>query len=105
MTANDPGNANNAGAPCTRLSMLFVVVLVLAAANLFWTAHEVNANNAARARQGAIIEARLCHDIGTMAALQPPPGPADVNPSRAYEQAEHRAWLAEFTDIGCKGTP
>ena len=85
--------------------MLFAVVLVLAAANLFWTAHEVNANNAARARQGAIVEAKLCHDIGTMAALQPPSGPAEVNPSRAYEQAEHRAWLGLLADLNCKGTP
>lgn len=83
--------------------VLFVVVLIEAGAGLLWTAHEVNANNAARARQGAQVEAKLCHDIGTMAAIQPPAGSADTNPSRAYEQAEHQAWMGLLNDIGCKG--
>jgi len=81
---------------------LVLVVLAIGGLNLFWTAHAVSANNDARARQGAVIEAKLCHDIGTMAALQPPSGPAAANPSRAYEQAEHQAWMGLVQDIGCK---
>ena len=56
---------------------------------------------AAQQAQGAAFEHRLCTSLGRLAALQPPPGSAAGNPSRAYLQAEH-AVLAELgSDVGC----
>lgn len=80
---------------------LVVIVLGLGGANLLWTAHVVNANQSAQRNAGSVVERKLCQDIGTMAALQPPGGPAYANPSRAYEQAEHQAWTGLFQAIGC----
>ena len=58
---------------------------------------------AVQRRAGALVEKALCADVGTMAAIRPPPGAAAANPSRAYEQAEHRAWSGLLGAIGCKG--
>lgn len=93
---------------------LFVLTLLLSGANLLWTSHAVNANQASQAREQSqqqaaarkaaqVVERKLCSDLATMAAIQPPAGSAAANPSRAYEQAEHRAWTG-LTDVaGCKG--
>ena len=87
---------------------LFAVAVLLSAASLFWTAHEVNANNAAQHQQqleqqhaGELAEAKICTTLGRLAALKPPPGNPVSNPSRAYLQEEH-ATLAELSgDLGC----
>lgn len=95
------------------LIALVVLALAFATANLLWTAHEVNVNNtrqvaeqrrvaAAQRKAGILIEEKICSDVQTMAALNPPAGAASANPSRAYEQAEHRAWLGLVVAIGCK---
>jgi hypothetical protein len=54
-------------------------------------------------QQARAIERALCADVGSMAAIQAPAGPAATNPSRAFEQAEHRAWSGLVRDLGCKG--
>jgi hypothetical protein len=68
---------------------------------------EIRNLQAAQQRAGQMVETKLCHDVGTMAALQPPGGSAASNPSRAYEQAEHVAWTGLVRDLGCnrKATP
>lgn len=60
---------------------------------------------AAQRRAAAMIEAKICTDVATMALIKPPAGPPATNPSRAYEQAEHRAWTGLVQGIGCKRTP
>ena len=87
---------------------LFVVSLALSVANLFWTSHEVNANNAAQQQQqlaqqraGQLAEQKICTTLGTLAALKPPPGNPQSNPSRAYLQEEHDTLAQLGTDLGC----
>lgn len=89
--------------------MLFVLSLMLNAANLLWTAHEVNSAAAAQRREqvtaqraGQAVAAKLCKTLGKLAALQPPPGSAQANPSRAYEQQLHETLSQLGPDIGCK---
>jgi hypothetical protein len=54
---------------------------------------------AEQARAGAALEKALCSDVGTMAAIPAPAGNPAANPSRAYEQAEHRAWAGLDHDV------
>lgn len=87
------------------LAALVLTFIVLAGVSLLWQAHETNANQAAQRRAGQVVERKLCADLSTMAAIKPPVGKASTNPSRAYEQAEHRAWQGLVVAIGCKETP
>jgi hypothetical protein len=80
-----------------------VAVVALVGIPYVWQAHETNANQAAQRHAGQVIERKLCADIATMARIKPPAGPASSNPSRAYEQAEHRAWAGLVSDLGCEG--
>lgn len=52
--------------------------------------------------QGVLIERKLCLDLGTMAGIRAPAGPPAANPSRAYEQAESRAWNGLYAGLGCR---
>ena len=81
--------------------------------NFLFTAHYVNsthakfaqqqaAQQAAQRRAGAALARAICTDLGTMAAIAPPAGSAAANPSRAYEQAEHRAWSGLYAGLGCR---
>lgn len=92
---------------------LFAMTLVLAVANLLFTAHYTNdtqarlaqqqaAQQAAQRRAGLLIEEKICADVGTMASIVPPAGSAAANPSRAFEQDEHEAWAGLYADLGCK---
>lgn len=89
-------------------AFIIALVLLMGAANLWasWqfnkNAQEANAKTQQKQEELANRELqRLCHDVGTMAAIPPPAGSAAANPSRAYEQAEHRAWMGLQNDIGC----
>ena len=95
------------------LVFLFAVNLALAAVNLFWTGHEVHASESAiqsgQARQqaeqrqaGVILGEKLCLTFGRLAALTPPPGNPQANPSRAYLQAQHDTLAQLGADLGCK---
>lgn len=84
---------------------LFVLTLGLGVGNLFWTSHEVNVNNSARASQGVVIERKLCSTLHALVALQPPAGAAATNPSRAYDQQLHRALSQLYPDLGCGTAP
>jgi hypothetical protein len=66
---------------------------------------QLRAQQAAQRRAGALIEQKLCTDLGTMAQIPPPAGPAAANPSRAYDRATNRAWRGLFTDLRCGRLP
>lgn len=91
------------------MAILVALVLIMGAANLEATRVYVNDYKAYQAREqavqrkaGAAVETALCTDLGTMAAIRPPPGNAKANPSRAYADAEHRAWAGLVRDLGCR---
>jgi hypothetical protein len=117
----DRGEQGEPGKPSTRLPAvqaravvyLFVLNLIFVAACLAGLIHyayttrsallhQQQAQQAAQRRAGDLIEQKLCADVGTMSSIRPPAGPAASNPSRAYEQAEHRAWSGLFRDLDCK---
>ena len=56
---------------------------------------------AAQQKAGLLVETKLCTDLGTMARIPAPSGAAAANPSRAYEQAEHRAWQGLVNGLEC----
>ncbi len=59
--------------------------------------HEQAAQRAA----GALLEARLCATLATLAADKPPAGNPRTNPSRAYEQNQHATLDELGPDLGC----
>ena len=81
---------------------LTVLVVALSGASYAGIVHQEAVQQAAQRRQGAQIEKALCADLGTMAAIRPPAGNPKTNPSRAYEQDEHRAWAGLTRDLGCQ---
>lgn len=56
---------------------------------------------AQQARQGQVVELKLCTTLGRLASLKPPPGSAADNPSRAYLQDEHATLAQLGPDVGC----
>lgn len=87
--------------------LIAAVFIVNAAFTVLWTAaieHQLNAVSQQERQQGEKELQKLCADIGTMAAIPPPAGAPAANPSRGYEQAEHRAWLGLTEAIQCPGT-
>ena len=95
------------------LVFLFALSVILAGLNLFWTAHEVHASQAAiqsaqhreqvsQQRAGAVLGQKLCTTFGRLAALKPPAGDPKTNPSRAYLQGQHDTLAQLGTDLGCK---
>lgn len=91
------------------IASLLLLVLLVGAGNLWASWDEVHTFKQQLAQQQAIEQkaaakeiGALCADVGTMARIPAPAGPAASNPSRAYEQAEHQAWAGLFTSIRCK---
>lgn len=84
------------------VTFLFLFALLLAAANLLWTAHEVAANQAAQRRAGQQVERALCQTLDRLAALKPPPGNPVQNPARGYDQQLHATLSQLAPDLGCK---
>jgi uncharacterized protein HemX len=92
---------------------LLLLAVILGATNL-WSSYVENhqfeqqfttaqAKAAAAQQKTAVTEIQaLCKDLGTMAAIPAPAGPAQSNPSRGYEQAEHLAWQGLYTSIRCR---
>jgi hypothetical protein len=68
-------------------------------AQLRATNEKLVAQAKASRKEGLVIEHRLCLDLGTMAAIPPPAGSPLTNPSRGYEQSEHRAWAGLYTGV------
>ena len=95
------------------LVFMFALAVLLGALDLFWTAHEVHASQAAvqaaqvreqamQRSQGQAIGRKLCATLGALAALEPPPGNPKTNPSRAYLQAQHDTLAQLGVDLDCK---
>jgi uncharacterized protein HemX len=120
----EQGAQGEQGRPSPRLPVsqaraivyLFLLAVVLSATALFWINHQVRTTEAAQQRQaqaqqrsqrqaGLLIEKAICTDMGTMAQIPPPTGNAASNPSRAYEQDEHRAWAGLYAGLGCRKIP
>ena len=113
LVKEGPGLTCPAGLPVPRgtvltrrtlrsVAVLVLVAIMLAGLNLLWTAHEVRANTAAQQRQGQVVEQKLCSTLGKLAALTPPPGSPEANPSRKYEQEMHATLDQLGPDLGCK---
>jgi hypothetical protein len=91
--------------------VLFLLAFGFGAGNLYWTAHEVNANAAAQRQQqaaqraqGQLLEQKLCATLGRLSALRPPPGNAAANPARGYDQQLHATLAQLGPDLGCNAT-
>ena len=90
-------------------AVLLVLVMLVGGGNLWATYAEVHAYQAAQQRAhaqqeaaGRLIEAKLCHTLGSLSALRPPPGSPRANPSRAYEQELHAVLDRLGPDLGCR---
>jgi hypothetical protein len=84
------------------LVWLFALAVIMAGANLFWTAHEVHASRASQQRAGAVLEQKLCTTFRKLAANKPPAGNPRTNPSRAYDQNQHAILDELGADLGCR---
>jgi hypothetical protein len=123
----DKGDRGDEGKPSSRLPVsqaraivyLFGLAVLLSVIALFWINREVHSTEAAQQRQeqrqeqaqqqaqrkaGLLIKQAICTDVGTMAQIPAPAGAAAANPSRAYEQAEHRAWAGLYAGLRCGGS-
>jgi hypothetical protein len=80
---------------------LILVVFVLLGANLLFTAVYVNRSQASQRAGGAALERKLCTSLDRLAALQPPAGNPQANPSRAFEQNQHAILSQLGPDVGC----
>jgi hypothetical protein len=81
---------------------LFLVAVALSVFAIFWVSHSTNRSHADQARQGQVIEHRLCATLGALAALQPPAGDPAKNPARAYDQQLHATLAQLGPDLGCR---
>lgn len=95
--------------PARTAVILLILTLIAGAGNLaasFAEVHHANAvqqqQETAQQRQGRMIEAKLCSTLGKLAALKPPPGDPETNPSRAFDQSEHAVLVQIGTDLGCR---
>jgi hypothetical protein len=89
----------------SQVRVIWVISLCIAAAiflNGLFTVWSIRNYQNAQQAQGVIIDRKLCADVSTMSNIKPPAGPPSTNPSRAYEQAEHRAWSGLRDALGCK---
>jgi len=54
-----------------------------------------------QARQGQIVEEKICHTLHALAAHTPPPGNPKSNPSRGYLQGQYTTLIQLAPDLGC----
>lgn len=106
MTHHGPGVKGQSIA--WAIIFLFALNLALAGANLLWTAHAVTAvrhqfavQAAVERGRGAMVEHKICLTLHRLAALKPPAGNPETNPSRAYAQEQHRTLSELAPDLGC----
>lgn len=105
-----PGERGPGLTPAVRRTLvyLFTTAAVLAATALFWVARTADTTTAqyrheqaATAAAGRVLEHKLCTTFGKLAALKPPPGNPNTNPSRAWEQGEHAILDQVGPDLQC----
>ncbi len=92
-----------------RARYAFVVLALLSLAvggfSILFSVSYYHREAAAQQRQGAALEAKLCTSLDRLAGLQPPPGPATANPSRAYLLQQHQVLAELGPDVGCGRQP
>ena len=81
--------------------VLFCLNFALTAVGYFWLSDQAGASRAAQQHGGQVLEEKLCGTFGKLAALKPPAGNPETNPSRAYLQGEHMALDEIGADLGC----
>jgi hypothetical protein len=54
-------------------------------------------------QQELVATRRTCHDLSALSGLKPPPGNPKTNPSRAFDQGEHRIYAQLYKDAECPG--
>jgi hypothetical protein len=99
----------------TRLLIAFflLMVLLVGAGNLWATYSQFHSFKTQLAQQQAkqsaeqkaaskALSTKLCLTLGRLAALQPPAGNAQSNPSRAFDQEQHAILVQLGPDLGCK---
>ena len=83
----------------------FVVLALLSLAvggfSILFSVSYYHREQAAQQRQGEMLEQKLCTSLDRLAGLTPPPGPASVNPSRAYLLQQHQVLAELGPDVGC----
>ena len=89
-------------------AVLLMLVLIAGGGNLWATHAEVQSAQAAQQREqaaqrraGEVVEHKICTTLDQMAALNPPAGDPQANPSRAYEQRLHAVLDGLGPDLGC----
>src|SRR6202041_3573701 len=89
------GKAGQRGAPGMpagqrrAIIFLFFLTVALSVAAFLAAVQRGDATQAASHHAGEVLEHKLCMTFGRLAALTPPPGNPETNPSRGYEQGEH----------------
>lgn len=111
----EKGDKGDTGMPATvrrAVIALFLMNLMLDVVLLFGGIHYENsqqaeqrkqfaAQQAAQAKQGQVIEQKLCSTFDALAANKPPPGNPGTNPSRAYDQRNAQILGQVPSDIDC----
>lgn len=83
----------------------FLVIVLSGTAAFVITSERIADNAAAQQQASQLLESNLCHSLNSLKALKPPPGNAQTNPSRAFEQAEHMVLAGLAADVGCPSIP
>lgn len=92
----DQGDPGKRGEPLNRaarrsLIFLFVLAMLIGAANLLWTSHVVQADNQQK-----------CASVEQLAHI-PIPQPVAGNPSREFAAALENVYRARAAQLGCTG--
>jgi len=92
--------------PAIRYALGVLLAALLASNGVTYLAsvNYYHREQAAQQRQGAVLEAKLCTTLGRLAALAPPPGSPQANPSRSYDQQLHAVLAQLGPDVGCERT-
>jgi len=84
------------------LIALSLIYLLLIGAGYLLINHQASSELARQQQQGRVVERKLCTTLGRLAALKPPPGNPQTNPSRAYLQRQHDVLAQLGGDVGCR---
>jgi hypothetical protein len=83
------------------IAVALVAAVLAIALNTAYTTYAINSSRTSQLRQGIDVERKICTTLGHLAALRPPPGNPQTNPSRAYDQELHAALDGLGPDLGC----
>ena len=95
------GRKNRVLIVVTIVSLVLDIALTVALAVVAAQAHTASARAVSAQQEGAAVTQRICETFGKLAALKPPAGNPDTNPSRGYLQRLHATLDELGTDLGC----